>query len=77
MAPSFDPKAVLSSLVGGYIKLPLAQKVLFPLLVIFSVGAIVYVSKLATQPDYTVLYSDLSSGDAAAVVERLKEMRAS
>lgn len=77
MAPSVDPKAVLSSLVAGYIKLPLAQKVLFPLLVIFSVGAIVYVSKLATQPDYTVLYSDLSSGDAAAVVERLKEMRAS
>lgn len=77
MAPSVDPKAVLSSLVAGYLKLPLAQKVLFPFLVIFSVGSIVYVSKLATQPDYTVLYSDLSSGDAAAVVERLKEVRAS
>lgn len=77
MAPSVDPKAVLSSLVAGYLKLPLAQKVLFPFLVIFSVGSIVYVSKLATQPDYTVLYSDLSSGDAAAVVERLKEARAS
>ncbi len=77
MAPSVDPKAVLSSLVAGYLKLPLAQKVLFPFLVIFSVGSIVYVSKLATQPDYTVLYSDLSAGDAAAVVERLKEARAS
>ena len=77
MAPSVDPKAVLSSLVAGYLKLPLAQKVLFPFLVIFSVGSIVYVSKLATQPDYTVLYSDLSAGDAAAVVERLKEVRAS
>lgn len=77
MAPSVDPKAVLSSLVAGYLKLSLAQKVLLPFLVIFSVGSIVYVSKLATRPDYTVLYSDLSSGDAAAVVERLKEVRAS
>lgn len=77
MAPSVDPKAVLSSLVAGYLKLSMAQKVLLPFLVIFSVGSIVYVSKLATRPDYTVLYSDLSSGDAAAVVERLKEVRAS
>lgn len=77
MAATIDPKAVLSSLSAGYLRLPLAQKILFPFLVVFSVGAIVYVSKMATQPDYTVLYSDLSSGDAAAVVEKLKDMKAS
>lgn len=77
MAPSLDPKAVFSSLTAGYLRLPLAQKVVFPFLMLFSVGAIVYVSKLATQPDYTVLYSDLSSGDAAAVVDRLKDLKAS
>ena len=58
-------------------RLPLAQKILFPFLIIFSVGAIVWVSKLATRADYTVLYSDLSSGDAAAVVDRLKDLKAS
>ena len=76
MAPTLDPKAVLSNLFAGYFKLPLAQKVLFPFLLVFSISAIVYVSKLATRPDYTVLYSDLSSGDAAAVVERLKDLKA-
>jgi flagellar M-ring protein FliF len=62
-------------LFEGYLKLPLAQKILFPFLILFSISAIMYVSKLATQPDYTVLYSDLSTGDAAGVVERLKEMK--
>ena len=76
MAPTLDPKAVLSILFAGYFKIPLAQKVLIPFLLIFSISAIVYVSKLATRPDYTVLYSDLSSGDAAAVVERLKDLKA-
>lgn len=75
MAPTLDPKAILGQLFEGYLKLPLTQKVLFPLLVVFSVGAVLYVSKLATDPDYTVLYSDLSVADAAGVVERLKELK--
>ncbi len=75
MALTLDPKAVASQLFEGYLKLPLAQKILFPFLILFSISAIMYVSKLATQPDYTVLYSDLSTGDAAGVVERLKEMK--
>jgi flagellar M-ring protein FliF len=75
VALTLDPKAVASQLFEGYLKLPLAQKILFPFLILFSISAIMYVSKLATQPDYTVLYSDLSTGDAAGVVERLKEMK--
>lgn len=75
MAPSLDPKAVFSQLVDRYTKLPIAQKIAAPALVAFCVWALVYTSQVATQPDYTVLYSDLSSTDAGAVVQRLKEMK--
>ncbi len=75
MAPTLDPKAVFSQLVDRYTKLPLAQKIAAPALVAFCVWALVYTSQVATQPDYTVLYSDLSSTDAGAVVQRLKEMK--
>lgn len=56
-------------------KLPLIQKIIFPLLIVGSITGIIYVSKWASQPDYTVLYSDLSSADAAAVVTKLKEQK--
>ena len=75
MAPSLDPKAVFSQLIGRYMKLPIAQKVAAPVLLAFCVWAVVYASKVATAPEYTVLYSDLSSTDAGAVVQRLKEMK--
>lgn len=75
MASTLDPKAILTQLFEGYLKLPLTQKVLFPVLTVFSIAAVIYVSKLATDPDYTVLYSDLSTADAAGVVERLKELK--
>lgn len=75
MALTLDPKAVASQLFEGYLKLPLTQKILFPFLILFSISAIMYVSKMATQPDYTLLYSDLSTADAAGVVERLKELK--
>ncbi len=75
MAPSLDPKVVFSQLVNRYMKLPLAQKIAAPVLLGFCVWAIVYTSKVATAPDYTVLYSDLSQTDAGAVVQRLKDMK--
>jgi flagellar M-ring protein FliF len=75
VALTLDPKAVASQLFEGYLKLPLTQKILFPFLILFSISAIMYVSKMATQPDYTLLYSDLSTADAAGVVERLKELK--
>jgi flagellar M-ring protein FliF len=56
-------------------KLPLAQKIAAPVLLAFCVWAVVYASKVATAPEYSVLYSDLNSTDAGAVVGRLKEMK--
>jgi flagellar M-ring protein FliF len=76
VAPTLDPRAILTQLFEKFLKLPLAHKVLIPVLVVFPVWALIYVSKMATQPDYTVLYSDLSPADAGAVVDRLKEMKA-
>ncbi len=75
MAPSLDPKVIFSQLVTRYMQLPIAQKIAAPVLVAFCVWAIVYTSKVATAPDYTVLYSDLSQTDAGAVVNRLKELK--
>ena len=75
MAPPLDPKAIFPQLLSRYLNLPIAQKIAAPLLLAVCVAAIVYASKVATAPDYTVLYSDLSSTDAGAVVQRLKEMK--
>lgn len=75
MAPSIDPGAIVAQLTDSFMKLPLIQKIIFPLLIVGSVTGIIYVSKWASQPDYTVLYSDLSSADAAAVITKLKEQK--
>lgn len=72
MASALDPGAVLSQVLEGYLKLPLVQKILFPVLIVGCISGIVFVSKWANAPDFTVLYSDLEPADAAAVVERLK-----
>ena len=70
-----DPSAVLGQLTEGYVKLPLLQKIIFPLLILGSVTGIIFVSKWANQPDYVVLYSDLKPTDASAVVEKLKAQK--
>jgi flagellar M-ring protein FliF len=75
VAPSLDPKVVFSQIIDRYMKLPLAQKIAAPVLLAFCVWAVVYASKVATAPEYSVLYSDLNSTDAGAVVGRLKEMK--
>jgi flagellar M-ring protein FliF len=75
MATAFDPSAILSQATEGFLKLPLIQKILFPLLIVGSITGIMYVSRLANQPDYSVLYSDLSPADSAAVIERMKEQK--
>lgn len=72
MATSLDPSAILAQLFGGYVKLPLVQKIMFPLIIAASVSGIIYISKWANQADYVVLYSDLEPADSAAVIERLK-----
>ncbi|MGI6680572.1 MAG: flagellar basal-body MS-ring/collar protein FliF [Bdellovibrionota bacterium] len=73
MATSLDPSAILGHLFEGYLKLPLIQKILFPVLIVASVVGIVFVSKWASAPDYAVLFSDLQKVDSAAIVEKLKE----
>jgi flagellar M-ring protein FliF len=70
-----DISATFTELTSGYMELPLAQKIIFPLLIIASVMGIVFISKWANQADYTVLYSDLEQADSAAVVDRLKAMK--
>jgi flagellar M-ring protein FliF len=72
---TFDPGAILAQLFDSYIKLPIAQKILFPLLVVGCVMGIIIVSRWANQPDYSVLFSDLEAADASAVVERLKALK--
>ena len=70
-----DLSAIIGQLTESYIKLPLVQKIVFPLLIIGSVSGIIFVSNWANQPDFSVLYSDLGPADSAAVIERLKEQK--
>ena len=71
----FDIAAVFGQIVALYAKLPLAQKIAIPFLIAGSMGAIVFVSRWASRPDYGVLYSNLEESDAAGVVERLKDQK--
>lgn len=75
MAGTFDPSAVLAQATASFLKLPLSQKILFPLLIVGSVWGIVMVSEWAARPEYTVLYSDMDPADAGAVITRLKEQK--
>lgn len=70
---SMDPTAILSQLVASFMKLPLIQKILFPVLIAGSVFGIIGVSRWAQKPDFAVLYSDLSPTDSAAIVDKLKK----
>ena len=75
MAYSLDPSAILGQLTERYMKLPLVQKIMFPLLIVGSVSGIIFVSNWANRPDYGVLYSDLEQADASAVIEKLKQSK--
>ncbi len=75
MAKSIDPSAILGELTNWFVKLPLIQKIIFPLLVVGSVSGIIFVSKWANKPGYAVLYSNLEAADSAAVIERLKQQK--
>lgn len=75
MALTFDPTAIAAQLGNRYMKLPIAQKIAAPALLIFCIWAVVFASRIATQGDYAVLYSDLASNDAAAVVQKLKDLK--
>jgi flagellar M-ring protein FliF len=72
---TLDPSAVLAQITNSYLKLPLVQRILFPVLIFVSVVGIVYASRWAGQADYVVLFSDLSSEDSAAVIAKLKDKK--
>lgn len=72
---ALDPSAILGQITQGYLKLPLTQKIIFPLLIVASISGIIFVSQWASRPDYVVLYSDLQPADSAAVIERLKALK--
>lgn len=75
MASGFDPGAILGQFAANFLKLPLSQKILFPVLILGTVWGIVFVSNWATQPDYSVLFSDLDPADASAVMDKLKSQK--
>lgn len=75
MASAFDPSAILGQFMANFMKLPLSQKLLFPILIVGTVWGIVFVSNWATSPDYSVLFSDLEPADASAVVDKLKTQK--
>jgi flagellar M-ring protein FliF len=71
----FDFGAVFEQILGFYVRLPLSQKIALPLLATGCMALIMFVSNWATQPEYAVLYSNLSDADASGVVEKLKDMK--
>jgi flagellar M-ring protein FliF len=75
VATTFDPSAVLNQLTQSFMKLPLIQKIMFPLLIVGSVSGIVWVANWANKPDYVVLFSDLKPTDSAGVITKLKEKK--
>ena len=75
MASAFDPGAILGQFAANFMKLPMSQKILFPVLIVGTVWGIVFVSNWATQPDYAVLFSDLEGADASAVIDKLKSQK--
>jgi len=69
----FNIGEFFGSLVMHFSKLPTAQKIAIPFLLVSSMGIIIFVSNWASKPEYATLFSDLAETDAAAVVEYLKD----
>jgi flagellar M-ring protein FliF len=77
VASSLDANVLFSQITEWYIKLPLLQKIVFPLLLVGSVMGTVFVARFAHSPEFSVLYSDLDPADSAAVLEKLKALKVS
>jgi len=75
VASKIDLGAAFSKAFEGYLKMPILQKIIYPLLIIGSVVGIIFVSKMASRPGYAVLFTDLGPADSAAVIERLKAQK--
>jgi flagellar M-ring protein FliF len=68
----FDIGAIFGQIVAKYVRLPLSQKIALPFFAFGCIFLIMFVSRWANHPDYRVLYSNLSEGDAAGIIEKLK-----
>ncbi len=77
MAGKIDFGAAFGKTFDGYLRLPLLQKIIYPLLIVGSVAGILFVSKMASRPGYAVLFTDLSPADASAVIDVLKQQKVS
>lgn len=71
----FDIIGLFEGIVANYVKLPLSQKIAWPLFVFGTMGIFYFVTQWAARPDYRPLFSGLEEGDAAAIVEKLKEQK--
>jgi len=47
---AFDPGAVFAQLLAAFMRLPLSQRILFPLLILGSVAGIIAISRWAARP---------------------------
>ncbi len=70
-----DFGAIFDQIIGFYVRLPFAQKIALPLLAAGCMSLIIFVSNWATQPEWGVLYSNLSEADASGVVEKLRDQK--
>ncbi|MBI5683230.1 MAG: flagellar M-ring protein FliF [Deltaproteobacteria bacterium] len=65
----------MANIFDNFVALSNAKKVVYILLLAASVGAAVVLFNWASQPEFQLLYSNLSQEDAAVIVEKLKEKR--
>ncbi|MBU0965748.1 MAG: flagellar M-ring protein FliF [Proteobacteria bacterium] len=72
MAPAKDIFNQATSVIKN---LSLPQKIIAGLLVAGVLGGLIFLSTLGGKADYNVLYSSLSTEDAASVIAKLKEQR--
>ena len=71
----FDIRIIFKQMIEMYKRLDAVQKIAIPVLVVFSITAIVLISRWASRPEYAVLYSNLHESSAASVVQQLKEKK--
>lgn len=69
MATSF--KDFGSQLAKFYTELSIERKIVFSLLILAVAGAVYFTAIYATTPKYSVLYSNLNSSSASAIIDKL------
>ncbi|MBI5327255.1 MAG: flagellar M-ring protein FliF [Deltaproteobacteria bacterium] len=65
----------MANIVEGFLALSNAKKIVYISILAASIGAAALLFQWASQPEYQLLYSNLSQEDSAVIVEKLKEKR--